>query len=188
MEATTEESADRQELHPLDDPPTEPTQPIQREGSDTVAEPRRRRGLGANRHFGSLVLSFLGVLGGYAALDYAYYRTLGAGMSAYQGGELPDNVLIVAGIAAGCFFLAAAAGRISAVGPLLAGLVLGVGPCVWLVLDPQSFIDRANDVPELWNHTSFGLVGAAAVIYPTVAGLMIGAAFAGRWRRARVTT
>src|SRR4051812_26537460 len=154
MEATTEESASPQELHPLDDPPTEPTQPIQRETTPDPAEAPRRRGLGANRHFGSLVLSFLGVLGGYAALDYAYYRTLGAGMTAYQGGDLSRSVLIAAGVAAGCFFVAAAAGRISAVGPLLAGLVLGAGPCVWLVLDPQSFIDRANDVPELWNHTS----------------------------------
>src|SRR3954467_13146205 len=100
MEATTDESAEPQELHPLDDPPTEPTQTIQRETPpEPVAESPRGRGLGANRHLGSLVLSFLGVLGGYAALDYVYYRTLGAGMSAYQGGELSNNVLIAAGVA-----------------------------------------------------------------------------------------
>jgi hypothetical protein len=65
----------------------------------------------------------------------------------------------------------------------LAGLVLGAGPCAWIVLDRASSVARANDIPELWNHTSFGLVGAATVLYPTVAGLLLGAAVAGRWRR-----
>ena len=64
--------------------------------------------------------------------------------------------------------------------------MLGAAPCVWIVLDQASYVDRANDIPELWNHTSFGLVGASVVLYPAVAGLLIGTAFAGRWRR--VTT
>ena len=79
--------------------------------------------------------------------------------------------------------MAAAAGRISGLGPLLAGLVLGAGPCAWILLDHTSYVNRANDLPELWSHTSFGLVGAAVVLYPTVAGLLLGAALAGRWRR-----
>ncbi|HEX5088429.1 MAG TPA: hypothetical protein VFV89_11525 [Nocardioides sp.] len=184
MSATTDESAaaveQEQELehvHPLDEPATEATQT-----PEPVAT-RRSRGLGANRHLGSVVLSFLGVLGAYAAFDYVYYRTLGDGLTAYQGGEISDNVMIVAGVAAACLFVAAAAGRISALGPLLAGLVLGAGPCVWIVLDRASYVERANDIPEIWSHTSFGLVGAGAVLYPAVAGLLIGAAVAGRWRR-----
>ncbi|HET6940450.1 MAG TPA: hypothetical protein VFI19_17665, partial [Nocardioides sp.] len=119
----------------------------------------------------------------YGAIDYAYYRTLGSGLTAYQGGALSNAVMIAAAVAAGCMLVAAAAGRISALGPLLAGLVLGVGPCLWIVLDRQSYVDRANDVPELWSHTSFGLVGAGVVVYPVVAGLLIGTAVAGRWRR-----
>src|SRR4051794_7849102 len=108
MEATTDESTERQaqepteplapqELHPLDDPPT---QPVQREApAEPVAE-RRRRGLGTNRHLGSVVLSFLAVLGAYAALDYAFYRALGADLSIYQGGEFSTEVLVAAGVAA----------------------------------------------------------------------------------------
>ena len=39
----------------------------------------------------------------------------------------------------------------------------------------------------MWNHTSFGLVGAAVVLYPAVAGLLLGAAVAGKWRRTALT-
>ncbi len=91
--------------------------------------------------------------------------------------------MIAFAIAAGCLFVAAAAGRISGLGPLLAGLVLGAGPSAWIVLDNASYVARANDIPEMWNHTSFGLVGAAVVLFPTAAGVMLGAAVAGRWRR-----
>jgi hypothetical protein len=183
MSATTDESAaaaeqEQEHVHPLDEPPIEPIQPE----TEPVAD-RRSRGLGANRHLGSVILSFLGVLGAYGAIDYAYYRTLGPGLTVYQGGAVPDGVMIAAAVAAGCLFVAAAAGRISALGPLLAGLVLGAGPCAWIVLDHASYVDRANDVPELWSHTSFGLVGAGVVLYPIVAGLLIGTAVAGRWRR-----
>ena len=187
MSATTDESAaapEQEHVHPLDETPAEP---IQREEPEPVVD-RRRRGLGANRHLGSVVLSFLGVLGAYGAIDYAYYRTLGPGLTVYQGGAVADGVLIAAAVAAGCLFVAAAAGRISALGPLLAGLVLGAGPCVWIALDHRSYVARANDVPELWSHTSFGLVGASVVLYPIVAGLLIGTAVAGRWRRHTVTT
>ncbi len=183
MEASTDESteqrAQHETLHPLDEPPT---QPIQRETPEPVVT-RRGRGLGANRHLGSMLLSLLGVLGAYGAVDYGFYRSLGDGLTVYQGGELSDRAMIAAAVAAGCLFVAAAAGRISALGPLLAGLVLGAGPCAWIVLDRASYVARANDIPELWNHTSFGLVGAATVLYTTVAGALLGAAVAGRWRR-----
>jgi hypothetical protein len=186
MSATMDESAatsEQEHVHPLDEPPTEP---IQREEPEPVVD--RRRGLGANRHVGSVVLSFLGVLGAYGAVDYAYYRTLGPGLTVYQGGQVSDQVMIAGAVAAGCLFVAAAAGRISGLGPLLAGLVLGAGPCLWIVLDHQSYVERANDVPELWSHTSFGLVGAGVVLYPVVAGLLIGTGVVGRWRRRPVTT
>ena len=185
MDESTEQ--EHEPVHPLDEPP--PTQAIQREepATDPVLV-RRGRGLGGNRHLGSVVLSFLAVLGAYGAVDYAYYRTLGPGLTVYQGGDLSDRAMIAAAVAAACLFVAALAGRISGLGPLLAGLVLGAGPCVWIVLDHRSYVDRANDIPELWSHTSFGLVGASVVLYPVVAGLLIGTGLAGKWRRAPVST
>src|SRR3954452_17544089 len=140
MEATTDEHTEQQqaELHPLDEPLT---QPIQRQ--EATPEPvvvRRGRGLGGNRHMGSVLLSFLGVLGAYGALDYGYYRSLGPDLTVYQGGEVQDRALIAFAVAAGCMFLAALAGRISGLGPLLAGLVLGAGPCAWIVLDHASYV------------------------------------------------
>jgi hypothetical protein len=179
MEAAMDESTE-QRVHPLDEPPT---QPIQRDPDEQPVATRGRRGLGGNRHAASVLLSFLGVLGAYGAVDYGFYRTLGPDLTAYQGGEISDQAMIACAVAAGCLFLAAAASRISGLGPLLAGLVLGAGPCAWIVLDHASYVERANDLPELWDHTSFGLVGAAVVLYPTVAGLLIGAAVAGKWRR-----
>jgi hypothetical protein len=182
MEATMDDRMEQEpeQVHPLDE---EPTQAIQREPEPVVT--RRGRGLGANRHLGSVVLAFLGVLGAYGAVDYGYYRILGPDLTAYQGGALPDRAMIAFAVAGGCLFVAALAGRISGLGPLLAGLVLGAGPAVWLVLDRGSFVARANDVPEspFWDHVTFGLVGAGPVLYPVVCGLLVGAALAGRWRR-----
>ena len=168
------------QVHPLDEPPT---QPIHRAPEGQPVVTRGARGLGGNRHAASVVLSALGVLGAYGAVDYGFYRTLGPDLTAYQGGEISDQAMVACAVAAGCLFVAAAAGRISGLGPLLAGLVLGAGPCAWIVLDNASYVARANDLPEMWNHTSFGLVGAAVVLYPTVAGLLLGAALAGKWRR-----
>lgn len=186
MEATTDESTEQQvvqhdERHPLDEPPT---QPIQRATPEPVVG-RRGRGLGSNRHLSSIVVSLLAVLGAYGALDYGFYRTLGEGLTVYQGGEVSDRAMIALGAAAACMFLAALAGRISGLGPLVAGLVLGAGPCAWIVLDRASYVARLNDVPNIWgSNTTFGLVSAGVVIYPVVAGLLLGAAVAGTWRRA----
>ena len=180
------DEATEQQVHPLDEPLT---QPIQREPATEPVVVRRRRGLGANRHVGSIVLSFLGVLGAYGALDYGFYKTLGPDLTVYQGGQVSDPALVAFGAAAACMFVAALAGRISGLGPLLAGLVLGAGPCAWIVLDHASYVDRMNDVPNIWgDHTTFGLVAAGVVIYPVVAGLLLGTAVAGRWRRPALAT
>ena len=81
------------------------------------AEPvvtRRGRGLGANRHLGQRAASpSSAMLGAYGAVDYGFYRTLGTDLTVYQGGEISDQAMIAFAIAAGCLFVAAAAGRIS---------------------------------------------------------------------------
>ncbi len=100
-----------------------------------------------------------------------------------EGDQPSQKVMITLGVAAGLFLLAALAGRLSALGPLLAGLVWGVGPLVWVMLDFPSFVDRLNDLPEFYDNTGFGLYAVGFAVFPAVAGLLIGTAIAGRWRR-----
>lgn len=183
MDHGTDPATEPEQVHPLDE---EPTQAIQREPEPVVA--RRGRGLGANRHMGSVLLSFLAVLGAYAVLDFGFYRANTAASVRLLDGALPDRTMIALGAAAACLLVAAAAGRISGLGPLLAGLVLGAAPAAWVFLDFASYVRRLDDVPELWEHTTFGLSYVAFALYPAVAGLLLGAAIAGRWRRPPVTT
>jgi hypothetical protein len=79
--------------------------------------------------------------------------------------------------------VAAGAGRISGLGPLIAGLVLAAAPSVWVFLDYGSFVHRLDDVPEAWDNTTFGLSFVSFGIFPAATGLLLGAALAGRWRR-----
>ena len=71
-EPTADAATEQKQVHPLDE---EPTRPVERESDHDV---RRRRGLGLNRHLGSVVLSFLAVLAAYGAVDYGFARAQGA--------------------------------------------------------------------------------------------------------------
>jgi hypothetical protein len=170
-------------VHPLDEPRTEPTRVVETEPV------RRGRGLGANRHLGSVVLSFVATIGAYGALDYGFYRAnVAASTNGLDGTRLGDSTMIALGAAAACLLVAALAGRISGLGPLLAGLVLGAAPAAWVFLDWGSYVSRLDDVPELWEHTTFGLAYVAFAVFPVTAGLLIGAGLTGRWRRPKLVT
>jgi hypothetical protein len=174
------EGSTEPQLHPLDEPAPAPDYSEQEQTETPV---RRKRGLGSGRHATSVVLSFAGVLVGYGALDFGFFRASRHFLVEANSGRIPDETAIALGVAALGFLVATAAGRISALGPLLAGLVLGVAPSVWVYLDYGSYVRRLDDFPELWDNTTFGLSGLAFAIFPAVAGLMLGAAAAGRWRR-----
>ena len=164
--------------HPLDDP-----RPVRTESEDADEPARRGRGLGANRHILSIVLCLLAVLGAYGAVDHGFFRANVAVQSGLLDGQLPDSTILWLAVAGGCMLVAGLSARISALGPLLVGLVLGVGPAVWVFLDFASFTNRLDDVPEMWNNTTFGLSYVSFAIFPIVGGVLIGAALAGRWRR-----
>jgi hypothetical protein len=185
MTSTPDESLDPAP-HPLDEPKTpittEPAAPA--EPAPVVA--RQSRGLGVNRHLGSVVLSCLAVLGAYAALDYGFYLANVYTQIFARGGNLPDRPTIALGVAAACLLVAAGAGRISGLGPLVAALILGAAPSAWVFLDFGSFVRRLDDVPEIWDNTTFGLSYLSFGIFPAVGGLLLGAAIAGRWRRPAV--
>ena len=172
----TQPVAQPEQVHPLDEEPTRTAEP-------EPEAPRRGRGLGLNRHLGSVLLSFLAVVAAYGALDYGFYRAFTGAQVELDQGALDDRTMIALGGAGLCLLLAALAGRISGLGPLLSGLVLGAAPAAWVFLDFSSYVRRLDDVPELWEHTTFGLSYVAFAVYPVVGGLLIGAALAGRWRR-----
>jgi hypothetical protein len=180
MTSTSDEPVDP-ERHPLD----EPRPPVV---ADEPVVVHRSRGLGVNRHLGSVVLSCLAVLGAYCALDYGFFRANVAAQINLDEGAIPDRTMITLGVAGLCMFIAAGAGRISGLGPLVAGLVLGAAPSAWVFLDFGSFVHRLDDLPEAWDNTTFGISFVSFAVFPSVAGLLIGAALAGRWRRHSVTT
>jgi hypothetical protein len=186
MSATTDHETDPvtqpvpqqqpEEVHPLD----EEHVPAQREPEPVT---RRGRGLGLNRHLGSVVLSFVAVLAAYGALDFGFYRAFPGADASVGSGRIDDAAMIALGAAGVAVLVAALAARISGLGPLLAGLVLGAAPAAWVFLDHAAYVARLDDVPELWDHTTFGLAHNAFAVFPLVGGLLIGAGLAGRWRR-----
>ena len=178
---TSTDTATQQQIHPLDEeraPEPAPAPPVVRRG----------RGLGVNRHLGSVVLSCLAVLGAYGALDYGFYRANIAARVNFLDEPLPDRTMISLGVAGLCLLIAAGAGRISGLGPLVAALILGAAPSAWVFLDFGSFVHRLDDVPEAWDNTTFGLSYISFGVFPAVAGLLLGAAIAGRWRRPPVSS
>ena len=180
---TTESSLDTgfSDVHPLDKQP-EDDQFSDHTTTAPAVSGRRTRGVGSTRHSTSIVLSLLAVPAGYGFLDYGWPR---AEATAALGHDIPQKVMVALGAAAACFLVASLAGRISALGPLLAALVWGAAPTAWVLLDYASYRSRLNDLPELFHgaHTGFGLYSIGFAVFPAVTGLLLGVAVAGRWRR-----
>lgn len=144
---------------------------------------RGTRGVGGGRHFASVLFAFLLVPAGYVLLDYSTFRAIES--TAQLDESLPSRVLMAFGIAACCLLLAAATARISALGPLLAGLLWGIGPAAWMLLDYSAYVEAVRDIPDPYDSFGLALLTTGWGLFPAVAGLLLGAAVAGRWRRAR---
>ena len=157
------------DLPPAPAPPPPPPAP---------ASPPRTGGVPmAVRHLLSVVVAVvvapIGLLVfDYGAEEYNIQRQVYLDQS-HTGKGL---VLIVVG--AVLLLLVAALGRVSGLGPVVAGLLYGVAPFLWFHLDLSSFYSRARDLPS--THLWFG---AAAYELPLAAVLLVGAGLAGRWAR-----
>jgi len=145
---------------------------------------RSSGGVSASRHLTSVLLALLLVPAAYALADYSSKGAL-VDIATLGQGRLPTEVIVTMAASAACFLAAAAAGRISALGPLVAGLVWGAGPTVWLMLDYSSYNERLLDIPNFYDGLGLGLLTAGFALFPAVTGLLLGAAFAGRWRGSR---
>lgn len=129
------------------------------------------------RHLISVAFAFVATPVGIALFDYgaseyartrAYFESDGSG----SGSEL---VLMFAG---GLILLTVAAtGRLSGLGPILAGFGWALVPLLWYLIDLPSFYDATQELPS--NHFWFP---APPYLFGLVALLLIGSGIAGRWR------
>jgi len=110
----------------------------------------------------------------YGAEDYSIQRQV------YLDQSHTGKGFVLIAVGAVLLLLVAALGRVSGLGPVVAGLLYGVAPFLWFHLDLSSFYSRSRDLPS--THLWFG---AAAYEFPLVAALLIGAGLAGRWARRR---
>ena len=125
-----------QQVHPLDEPPTSRSSGRRRRSRSPRA-PGAASAATATRERAALLP---GVLGAYGALDYGFYRALAARPHRLPGrrGVRPDDDRV----RRRCRLpVRGRRGRADLrLGPLLAGLVLGAGPCAWIVLDYASYV------------------------------------------------
>ena len=145
----------------------------------------RDRGISASRHMTSVLLALVLVPAAYVLVDHSFYRAVRDSGALLEAGRLSNELILTMTIAGVCFFAAAATARISALGPLVAGLVWGAAPTVWVMLDFASYAERVRDLPNPYDDFGLGLFTAGFALFPAVAGLLLGAAVAGRWRGSR---
>ncbi|MCL2541890.1 MAG: hypothetical protein FWE71_05430 [Nocardioidaceae bacterium] len=140
--------------------------------------PARKRGLPmVLRHVIGLVVAIVVTPIGLFLFDYGA-RDYAAGKQIYlRGIHTPRDLLIMA-VAAVLLLLVAVSARISAVGPLVGGLLFGVIPFLWYQIDTAGFASFSRSLPstQLW-------FGAAPYEFPLIAVGLVGAGLAGRWRR-----
>ena len=146
---------------------------------------RTSSGISASRHMTSVLLALVLVPAAYVLIDHSFYRAVRESGTLLEGGRLSIEVIVTMGIAAACFFAAAATGRISALGPLVAALVWGAAPTVWVMLDFASYAEMVQDLPNLYDDFGLGLFTTGFALFPAVAGLLLVTAVAGRWRGSR---
>ncbi|GAA3804531.1 hypothetical protein [Nocardioides panacisoli] len=156
-------------------PPTAPPPAV-----PPLAAPARRGVPMAVRHVLSVVVAVVVapvalLVFDYGAEEYTVQRT------AYFDEAHTGKGLVLVAVGALLLLLVAALGRVSGLGPVLAGLLYGVAPFLWFHLDVSSFYSTARDLPS--THLWFV---AAVYEFPLVAALLIGAGLAGRWARPRV--
>lgn len=153
---------------------------------DAEPPPRAtRRPIGLTAHVVSIVVAVVALAVALVLVDYTASRTSfvaanGSSQATVQGTELATAL-----IAFVLMVLAAGIGRLSALGPLIAGLIWGVAPFVLALVDPGRLSEWAQNVQDkvkIYDAQGLYLAGTPLLIFPAVAGLMLGAAFVGRWR------
>ena len=138
-------------------------------------------------HLTSLVACLLLVPVAYALLDYASARSFTETIAeADPGAHVATGSVVAAVVAALAMLLAAALGRLSALGPFAAGVVWGVVPMVVALVQPARllyWVREATDAVDLYDGQLLYLASNGLVVFTISAGLLLGVALPGRWLR-----
>ncbi|HWU22532.1 MAG TPA: hypothetical protein VN088_13450 [Nocardioides sp.] len=129
------------------------------------------------RHLISLGFCLLITPIALALLDFGaddYMRRVNVLIAVGSSDTVKDVALI--GTACVLLVLVTACGRISGLGPVVAGVLYGVLPFAWFVIDNDGFLRTMVKLPS--THLWFE---AAPYELPLAAVLLVGAGVAGRW-------
>lgn len=142
--------------------------------------PRTGRQSMVFRHLASLGIAFFVTPVGILLFDYGAGRYLRE--RAINFGEGTEGIGWLVLLFAGglVLLMVALTGRISGLGPVVAGLLWGLVPLLWFVIDLTSFYDFSRDLPS--THFWFS---NPPFLFGLVAPLLIGSGLAGRWRGAQ---
>jgi xanthine/uracil permease len=133
----------------------------------------------ALRHLLSVIVAVVVTPIGLAMVDIGATRWMQYAVQRLEPEGVPFLAYALAAIGCVLLLVAAAAGRVSGLGPLLAGILWGAIPTLWILVDFRSFWERSNDLPDVWDHTFW--FSYAPIMFPITGALLVGAGLAGRW-------
>ncbi|TNM38587.1 hypothetical protein FHP29_15255 [Nocardioides albidus] len=131
------------------------------------------------RHLASVVLALGLTPVGVLVLDYGAGKYYEERIRNFSNAGTTDELLLI--LLGGVILMGVAAcGRLSGLGPVLAGLLWGLVPFVWFLADIEGFFELSQDLPStyLWFRSPSSM-------FPLVAAMLVGAGLAGRWRGRR---
>ena len=146
---------------------------------------RQKQSVSLVAHLSSVLVAVALVPIAYLLLDYAMADTVKRAFAFGDQSALPPRVWISVGAASGLLVVAAGIGRLSGLGPLVAGLVWGAVPTAVTLLSPLWIHRRLVDLPEIYDFFGFELGASGLFVYPTAGALLIGSGLGGRWLRSR---
>lgn len=135
----------------------------------------------AVRHIASVVIALGATPVGIVLFDYGAGKYLRERAINFSDGTEGLGWLVLMLVGGLVLMAVAFAARLSGLGPIVAGLLWGLVPLLWFVLDFSSFYDFSRDLPS--THFWFS---NPPYLFGLVAPLLIGSGLAGRWRGAPV--
>lgn len=135
----------------------------------------------AVRHIVSVVIALSATPIGIVLFDYGAGKYLRERAINFSDGAEGLGWLVLMLVGGLVLMAVALTARLSGLGPIVAGVLWGLVPLLWFVVDLASFYDFSRDLPS--SHFWFP---SPPYLFGLVAPLLIGSGLAGRWRGAPV--